>query len=117
VKYSALTIILMSFLTASCVSTTVKPVDDELLRFAKANCFFAYFKKKNYDLKDIRAISGGIVEMGAYSAEKYQAVAGLIKEFNPEYSTKHNIDNDLLKCFKLDSDPEFMTSLNRIKNE
>lgn len=116
-KYSALTIICISFLTVSCVSTTEKPVDDELSRFAEANCFYAYFKKKNYDLKDIRAISGGIVEMGSYSAEKYQAVAGLIKEFNPEYSTKHNIDNDLLKCFKLDSDPEFMKSLNRIKND
>lgn len=54
--------------------------------------------------------------MGSYSAEKYQAAVELVEKYNPEYSTKHSIDNDLLKCFKFDSDPVFVESLEKIKN-
>jgi len=116
-KHSSLVVLYISLMSVSCVSTNKKLVDDELLQFAKANCFYAYFKKKNYDLKDIRAISGGIVGMGTYSAEKYQVVEELIKEYKPKYSTKHSVDNDLLKCFKLESDSDFIESLDRIKKD
>lgn len=114
-KYPILVILIIPLLVVSCAGNQPAPVDDELMQFAKANCMFAYFKKKNYDLKDIRAISGGIVEMGSYSADKYQAVAELIKSYKPDYSTKHPVDADLLKCFKLESDAYFIDSLNKIK--
>ena len=77
--------------------------------------FFWYFKKKNYDLKDIRAISGGIVETGSFSPEKYQKVSILVKDFSPNIKTKQNIDIDLYKCFKLSSDKEFLEKLKQIE--
>ncbi len=68
-----------------------------------------------YDLKDIRAISGGIVELGSYSPQKYQNVAFLVKEYRPSLATKSNIDIDLLKCFKLETDEDFLNSLEKLK--
>lgn len=88
---------------------------DELLQFAKANCFFWYFKKKSYELDDIRSISGGIVEMGSYSADTYQRVSLLVKDYSPAIQTKQEIDIDLLKCFKLENDTDFIQSLDRLK--
>ena len=89
--------------------------DDELLRFAEANCFFWYFKKKGYDLQDIGAISGGIVEIGSYSSDKYQQVSFLVKDYKPAINTKQEIDIDLLKCFRLREDIEFINSIENIK--
>ena len=34
-------------------------------------------------------------------------VAFLVKEYSPSFTTKNNIDIDLLKCFKLEADEEF----------
>jgi len=108
-------------LVAACSTTSESNVkiqnkeSDELLEFAKVNCMFWYFKKKDYELGDIRAISGGIVEMGSYSAETYQKVAQLTKAYSPKLHSKHNIDVDLWKCFKLESDNEFIRQLNRLK--
>lgn len=116
-RYSTLMLFFLSPSFISCSGATDKAVNNELYQFAKAHCFSAYFKKKNYDQKDIRAITGGIFEMGSYSAEKYQAVVELVEKYKPEYSTKHSIDNDLFKCFKFDSDPAFMESLEKIKND
>ena len=99
---------------ASQLTDTKKHVDDELLQFAEASCFFWYFKKKNYDLNDIRAISGGIVEMGSHSADKYQKLSLIVKEYRPAITTKQNIDIDLLKCFKLDTDEAFLDKLNSL---
>ena len=106
------------FLFFSCSTYNHKVnqnTDDELLRFAEANCFFWYFKKKGYDIEDIGAITGGIVEMGSYSAEKYQKVAFLVKNYKPEVKTKHKIDIDLFKCFCLSEDIEFVKSIEKIK--
>lgn len=88
---------------------------NELLRFAEANCFFWYFKKKGYDLQDIRAISGGIVEIGSYSSEKYRQVSLLVKDYKPSIATKQEIDIDLLKCFCMRKDIEFIQSIEKIK--
>lgn len=88
---------------------------EELLEFAKTNCFFLYFKKKGYDLKDIGSISGGIVEMGSYSADRYQQVSLLVQNYSPSIRTKQNIDIDLLKCFQLDKDPNFIQSIDKLK--
>lgn len=115
-KLSALLLFFIYLPAVSCSSNYLKVDNNELYQFARAHCFSAYFKKKNYELKEIRAISGGIFEMGSYSAEKYQAAVELVEKYNPEYSTKHSIDNDLLKCFKFDSDPVFVESLEKIKN-
>ena len=116
-----LSVVLAGLLISSCAQTTprssantVSP-EDELLSFAKVNCFFGYFKKMKYDLEDIRAISGGIVELGSYSPQKYQNVALLVKEYKPSFATKNDIDIDLLKCFKLEADEEFLNSLEKLK--
>lgn len=119
-KLFHLVLISTSLLVASCTQASPHSYGNnasepnELLAFAKANCFFWYFKKMNYDLKDIRAIMGGIVELGSYSPEKYQAVAFLVKEYKPQLTTKNNIDVDLLKCFALESDKGFLDSLNKL---
>jgi len=89
-------------------------LDNELLDFAKANCFFWYFKKMNYDLEGIGAITGGIVELESYSSGKYREVAFLVKAYKPLLTTKNDIDIDLLKCFKLESDKDFLDSLNKL---
>lgn len=88
---------------------------NELLQFAKANCFFWYFKKKGYELDDIRSISGGIVEMGSYSADMYQRVSLLVRDYSPAIQSKQNIDVDLLKCFRLDGDTDFIRSIDKLK--
>lgn len=89
--------------------------NDELIEFAKANCFFWYFKKKGYDIDDIGSITGGIVEKGSYSADKFQQVAFLVKEYSPSVQSKHSVDIDLLKCFNLDQDPDFIQTINKLK--
>ncbi len=103
-------------LTLGCSSPhqNIQPPANELLEFAKASCFFWYFKKKDYDLSDIRSISGGIVEMGTYSAEKYREVSLKVKEYAPALQTQQDIDPDLLKCFRLDKDAEFIQSIRHI---
>ncbi len=116
-KYFVLTV--FAIFICSCSNQDIdknnyQKTSDELLEFAKANCFFWYFKKKNYDLNDIGSISGGIVEMGSYSSEKYRQVALIVKGYSPSIPTKQNIDIDLLKCFKLEKDPYFIQSLNAI---
>ena len=88
---------------------------NELLDFAQANCFFWYFKKKGYDLEDIRSISGGIVETGSYSADRYQQVSLMVKSYSPSIETKQNIDIDLLKCFHLSKDSDFIKLVSQTK--
>lgn len=99
----------------SCSSTANENAPDlskdELLRFAKANCMYWYFKKMKYDTKDIRLVTSGIVEVGSQSAEKYEKIAISMKKYNPSVSTKNNVDVDLLKCFIFDADEEFMASI------
>jgi len=112
-------LIALSLMTACTVATnSIKNSNlksDELLEFAEVNCMFWYFKKMDYDLKEIRAISGGIVEMGSYSADTYQNVAFLVKGYTPSLLSKQNIDVNLWKCFKLGSDGVFMEKLNSLK--
>jgi len=101
-------------LLSSCVHAAEKapsPPPPDLLQFAKANCFFWYFNKKGYDLEDIRAVSGGIVERGSASPEQYGQVSLLVKNYRPPLKTKQNIDIDLLKCFTMEHDAEFLRSL------
>jgi hypothetical protein len=108
-------ILLIFCLLSSCVLATQPALspqpDNELLQFAKANCFFQYFQKKGYDLKDIRAISGGIVERGSASPEQYEQVTELVKNYKPQLTTKQKIDIELLKCFTLDQDDDFLHAL------
>lgn len=120
-KLNAFLVVLICFSNMSCSyavnteSNELPEVNQELLEFANANCFFWYFKKKNYDLKDIRAISGGIVETGLFSPDKYQQVSMLVKEYSPNIQTKQNIDVDLYKCFKLSKDVVFLEKLQLIE--
>ncbi|MCB2182654.1 MAG: hypothetical protein KQH63_11540 [Desulfobulbaceae bacterium] len=87
---------------------------DELLEFAEVSCMSFYFEKMNYDLQDIQAIAGGIVEMGSYPLSTYQEVALLTREYMPDLKSKQNIDVDLWKCFRLDSDEEFVEMLHEL---
>jgi hypothetical protein len=90
---------------------------DELMDFAKASCFSWYFKKKGYELDDIKSISGGIVELGSYSAEKFREVAFLVKDYNPGLSSKNNIDIDLQRCFLMEKDPTFVNTIDEIRKQ
>ncbi len=98
------------------IEFNVQQQTDELLQFAKVNCFFWYFKKKGYELDDIRSISGGIVEIGSYSADMYQRISLLVRDYSPVIQTRQDIDIDLLKCFKLDDDTDFIQSLDHLNN-
>jgi len=98
----------------SCTHTpppSVAPRSSELLQFAKANCLFWYFKKKGYDVQDIRAISGGMVELGSAAAEQYERIAQLVKDYKPQLTSKQEIDVDLLKCFTMEQDAAFLRAL------
>ncbi|WP_417914655.1 hypothetical protein [Candidatus Electronema sp. JM] len=103
-------------LLSACVHAAEQPppaLRAELIDFAKANCFYWYFSKKGYDLKDVRAISGGIVERGTASPEEYERVSLLVKQYRPPLRTKQNIDIDLLKCFTMEHDAAFLRSLTK----
>jgi hypothetical protein len=108
-----LLILCAAVLLSSCVHAAEKaPLPQaELLDFAKANCLFWYFSKKGYDLEDIRGISGGIVERGTASAEQYERVSLLVKNYRPPLKTKQALDIDLLKCFTMEHDADFLRSL------
>ncbi|QLE84731.1 hypothetical protein FLM48_06290 [Shewanella sp. Scap07] len=94
-----------------------KPVnhEDDLMKFAKSNCFFWYFKSQNLDPTEIRKITAGIVEMSSYSASRFEEVALLVKTYSPKIPTKNNANITLLKCFNLESDQEFINNLNEIR--
>ena len=115
------TLFLMLFVMSACTGLYKKPDENvnrenaEVMTFAKANCLSLYFKKKNYDLKDINAITDGIVERGEYSAKTYQEVAVKVKAYRPVIKTRTNVDVDLLKCFKMDADDEFISNLMRVE--
>jgi hypothetical protein len=88
------------FLISSCTST--KKIDnDNLYRFAEANCLYWYFEKKGYDTNDIRSISGGFVEKSDFSLEKFQDISMFVKSYVPNLDSKNNIDVDLNRCFQL----------------
>lgn len=108
-----LLILCAAVLLSSCVHAAEKvpPPQAELLDFAKANCLFWYFSKKGYDLEDIRGISGGMVELGTASAEEYERASLLVKNYRPPLKTKQAIDIDLLKCFTMEHDADFLRSL------
>jgi len=113
---SVILLIILKFVSScSQADQATNSNSDELIKFAKVNCLFWYFKKHNYDIKDIREISGGIVEMGSYSAEKYQNLSLLVKKYKPKIQTKQNIDIDLYKCFILESDKEFINTIDNLK--
>ena len=99
----ALSTILISLSLSGCVSykTEQDKTRDHLTQFAYANCLMWYFESKGYDTKDIRAISGGIVETSDISLEVFQAVALDVRSYHPDIKTKNNIDLNLLKCFHL----------------
>ncbi|WP_281561575.1 hypothetical protein [Thalassomonas sp. RHCl1] len=99
----------------SCSITKADRNNNALLDFAKSNCFFWYFKSQNYDTEEIGKITSGIVEMSSYSAEKFQKVALLVKEYAPNVHTKQNVDIQLAKCFILESDKAFIAELHAIR--
>lgn len=98
---------------SSCASKQNKD-EDALVTFAKSNCFFWYFKSQNIDTTEIKKITAGVVEMSTYSAEKFQKVALLVKDYSPNTYTKQNIDIKLSKCFSLNSDSEFLAKIDAI---
>lgn len=103
-----------ALLLNSCVPAGKQPairLQAELLDFAKASCLYWYFSKKGCTLDDIRAVSGGMVELGSNSAEEYERVSLLVKQYRPPMQTKQSIDIDLLKCFTMEHDAAFLRSL------
>jgi len=113
-KYNKLiTTLGLILILCSCATKHTKSEND-LIKFAKANCFYWYFKSKDIDTSEIRKITIGVVEMSTFSAEKFQKVAFLVKSYSPNASTKNNVNNDLSKCFSLDSDNNFLNKINTI---
>lgn len=101
-------IILLLLCMSGCTAFEPKnnKVQVDLAKFAYANCLMWYFEFKGYDTKDIRAISGGIVETSDISIETFQNIALSVKSYNPDIKTKNNIDINLLKCFHLEENEE-----------
>ena len=102
-------------LLCGCSSESSDAKKDELLRFAEANFFFWYFKSQGYDTSELAKITSGIVEVGSYSADKFQQIALLVKDYKIGTETKQSIDQDLLKCFVIENDEVFLKSLNDIR--
>lgn len=113
-KYINSIIILSIMLSLSSCASKQKKDEDALITFAKSNCFLWYFKSQNIDTTEIKKITAGVVEMSSYSAEKFQKVALLVKNYSPNTYTKQNIDIELSKCFSLNSDEEFLAKINAI---
>ncbi|HDM8169472.1 TPA: hypothetical protein P0E23_002081 [Vibrio harveyi] len=89
-------------------------VEQPLLQFAQANCLYQYFSYKNYDLKDIRSISAGIVQMSHIPADKFVEVNELVRNYEPQIQYKKETSPLLVKCFTLESDPAFLKKLSRV---
>ncbi|MBB1474119.1 hypothetical protein ACED29_10255 [Shewanella sp. 5S214] len=117
IKYKLASLLICSALILFGCSEVIKNKyhADDLLDFAESNCIFWYFKSKDYDLSDIKKITSGIVELSNYSADKFQQTAILVKEYDPEVSSKENIDIELLKCFILKKDQQFLNKLDDIR--
>jgi hypothetical protein len=96
--------ILFSTLLAGCATAPAPgqgEAEDNLRDFAMANCLLQYFEKKNWDVTDIRGVTGGYVEMGHSPVETYSQIAETVQAWAPDIRTKHNLDTDLVKCFHL----------------
>lgn len=50
------------------------------------------------------------------SADKFQQVAFLVKDYAPVIETKSNVDVQLAKCFVLTDDGEFNVELDKIRS-
>ena len=106
--------ILMVFCTGCASSPLIaKEKSNELQKFAYANCLMWYLESKGHDTKDIRAISGGIVETSNISIDRFQQVALIVKEYHPNLKTKNNIDINLLRCFHLEESIELTKALEK----
>lgn len=108
------------FAMAQTSTGTFGSNQENLLAFAKANCFFWYFQKKSYDLTDIKAISGDVVgadEAGPAAVEKYIEVAALVRNYRPPVRPSSEVDMDLYKCFYLERDATFHRVLATIERE
>ena len=112
-KFKVIGVFLLLTLSFSCTSMPEKG-KDSLMDFASANCFFWYFKDNNISTSDISKITGGIVEMSSYSADKFQQVALLVKNYSPQLNTKHKVEIQLAKCFLLKDDASFIKELKTI---
>jgi len=113
-KYNKLITALSLTLFLSSCATKYTGAENDLIKFAKANCFYWYFKSQDIDTSEIRKITSGVVEMSRFSAEKFQKVSFLVKSYSPDVSTKNNINNDLSKCFSLDSDNNFLNKISKL---
>lgn len=115
-KYSnILMAAIFSIFLVSCSSNPVNH-DDDLLRFANSNCFFWYFKSKDLNTDEIKKITAGIVEKSSLSADKFQQVAFLVKDYKPAIETKSDVDVQLAKCFTLVDDSAFNEELDKIRS-
>lgn len=87
--------------------------NNDLMKFAYANCLFQYFKSEGIDTTDIRNISGGIVEKSSISINLFQDISMAISNFNPDIKTKNKINIKLKKCFYLEKSTDLQSILNQ----
>lgn len=107
-------LITLSLLFSGCATNQalLNNEQNELRKFAYANCVMWYLESKGYDTADVRAISGGIVEKSDISLDRFQEIALLVKEYNPDIETKNDIDINILKCFYLEDSAKIRRILN-----
>ncbi len=89
-------------------------VEQPLLPICTSKLFISVFSYKNYDLKDIRSISAGIVQMSHIPADKFVEVNELVRNYEPQIQYKKETSPLLVKCFTLESDPAFLKKLSRV---
>lgn len=82
--------------------------EENLWNFAYANCLYQYFAKQGWEISDIRAISGGYVEMGDSGPDTYGEINRIVETWQPDIATKQDIDVDLMKCFQLESNDQLV---------
>ena len=111
-------IILSLLFLCACSSLSISSEDKNnraavLYKYAQSNCLFWYFKHKDYDTKDIRAISAGIVEKSNISLDVFTEISLFIRDYSPKLSTKNKIDVNLNKCFFLEDSEELKNIISK----
>lgn len=98
--------VLSGFLLTACSHMDTSPQGDEALlyKYAYSSCLFWYFKSQGYDIEDIGAINGGLVEKSNVGIDKFQEISLYLKNSSPKLVSKNEINPDLNKCFHLESD-------------
>ncbi len=106
---------LISILLLGCGSGgELSRAENDLLRFAEANCLMQYFAANQVDTSDIKKVTGGIVEKSILAADKFADTASLVAAYEPSMVSKQGASPLLNKCFQLREDEAFLDQLSAV---